>query len=319
MGFLGGLIGGVLGGFGLFKGGSGVSSAAKSLAADTGRTLAAIREDVKEIKQHLLREVWPRVNETLADVQALVRDTQTLVITGTFTVKILALLLVVCILYVLKKQITAVQWQRNTYWQSPAAYKPMGRSSRGSPGAAVLAMESVFLQFLFWICLLMAVVLGLHLVQEMFLIANVGQLWPANIPFIIIIPSVATVAVVLQHIADIIHGIASAILLLFYTLFGLPLSLSVGPVVTGSQYAKTSHLLLSVTLLTIPFLYLVMAVFPVMYLWEVFQLKLPLLWFEFALLVYLVFFATAIVVHILGEVVLRVLIRPLWDCWARTL
>ena len=235
MGFLGGLIGGVLGGFGLFKGGSGVSSAAKSLAADTGRTLAAIREDVKEIKQHLLREVWPRVNETLSDVQALVRETQTLVITGTFTVKILALLLIVCILYVLNKQITAVQWRRNTYWQSPAAHKPMGGSSRGSPGAAVLAMESVFLQFLLWICLLMAVVLGLHLVQEMFLIANVG---PANIPFIIVIPSVATVAVVLQHIADIIHGIASAILLFFYTLFGLPLSLSVGPVLLAHSMQK---------------------------------------------------------------------------------
>ena len=263
----------------------------------------------------MLKEVWPRVNETLTDVQALVRETQTFVITGTFAVKILALLLIVCILYILKKQITTIEWRRSTYWQSPA-YRAKGGGSGGSPGAAVLAMESVFLQFLFWVCLLMAVVLGLHLVQEMFVIANVRNLWPANIPFIIIIPSVATVAVVLQHIADIIHGIANIILLLVYILIGLPLSLSVGPVVHGSQYAKTSHLLLSVTLLTIPFLYLAIAVFPMLYLREVFQLGQMSL-FEFALLVYLVFFATAIVVNILGEVVLKVLIRPLWNCWAK--
>ena len=317
MGFLGGLVGGVLGGFGLFKAGSGVSRAAKSLAANTGQTLAAIRNDVGEIKEHLLREVWPRVNETLSDVQALVRETQTFVITGTFTVKILALLLLVCILYVLKKQLTALQWRRSTYWQSPA-YKRTGGGGGGSPGAAVLLMESAFLQFLFWICLLMAVVLGLHLVQEIFLIANVGNLWPANIPFIIIIiPSVATIAVVLQHITDIIRGIAGTIMLLVYTVIALPLSLSVGPVISSSQYARTSHLLLSVTLLTIPFLYCAIAVFPALYLWEMLHLQQPLSLLEFALLVYLVFFATAIGVHILGEVVLRVLIRPLWDCWAR--
>jgi len=300
-------------GGGLFKG---VNRAAKAIAADTGRTLDAVRKDVEEIKVHLMREVWPRVNETLSEVQELVRETQTFVITGTFTVKILALLVRVCIIYILKKQITALEWRRNTYWQSPA-YKQPGGGSGGHPRAAVLFIESAFIKFLFWICLLMALVLGIHLVQEIFQIANVSNFWPSNIPFIIVIPSVASIAVILQHIGDIVQGIASTILLLMYTLVALPLSLSVGPVITSFQYARTSHLLLSVTLLTIPFLYAGIAVFPVLYLWEVFQLKISL--FEFALLVYLVFFATAIVVHILGEVIRVVLIRPLWRCWGRNI
>ena len=105
-----GVIGGVLSGLGLFRGGSGVGRAAKSLAADTGKTLAALREDVREIKQHWLEKAWPRVNDTLTDVQALVIETQTFVSTGTFTVKVLALLLIVCVLYILKKQVTAVEW-----------------------------------------------------------------------------------------------------------------------------------------------------------------------------------------------------------------
>ena len=94
-----GVIGGVLSGLGLFRSGSGVGRAAKSLAADTGKTLAALREDVREIKQHWLEKAWPRVNDTLTDVQALVIETQTFVSTGTFTVKVLALLLIVCVLF----------------------------------------------------------------------------------------------------------------------------------------------------------------------------------------------------------------------------
>lgn len=54
MGLLGGLVGGLLGGLGIFKGCSGVGRAAKSLAADTGKTMAALREDVREIKEHLI-------------------------------------------------------------------------------------------------------------------------------------------------------------------------------------------------------------------------------------------------------------------------
>ena len=304
-----GAIGGILGGLGLFKGGSGVGRAAKSLAADTGRTMAALREDVREIKDHLLREAWPQVNRTLAEVQALVKETQTFVSTGTFTVKILALLLLVCVLYLLKKQITSIEWRRNTYWLSPA------RALGGSTGTLVLAVEEIFFKFVFWTCLLMAVVLVLHLVQQLFAIANVGNLWPKNVPFIIIIPSVAAFTVVLQHIGDFIHALASTLALLIYTLFGLPLSLSVSPALTGFQFARTSMLLLVAILTTIPFLYILVAVFPLLYLREVFQLKLSPL--ELALLVYIVFFATAIVVNILGEVVLRVLIKPLWGCWAR--
>ena len=77
-----------------------MGKAAKSLAADTGRTMAALREDVRQIKEHLIQEVWPRVNETLDDVQAVLKETQTFVTTGTFAVKILALLMIVCALYI---------------------------------------------------------------------------------------------------------------------------------------------------------------------------------------------------------------------------
>ena len=283
--------------------------AAESLAADTGRTMAAIREDVKEVKDRLLKEMWPRVNDTLADVQALVRETQTFVSTGTFTFKIVGLFFIVCILYLLKKQLTSMQWRKNAYWHRARA------GSRSSVGAVVLAMEGILLHFIFWTCLLMAVVLAIHLVQQVFLVAKVGRIWPSNVPFIVIIPSIATVAVILQYIGEIIHFIASAFVLMIYIVLGLPLNLSLGPAVNGKKYARTSSLLLLVVLTTYSFLYLAIAAFPLLYLWKVSQLKLSLL--EFALLVYLVFFATAIAISIVGEVVLKVFIRPLWAFWAR--
>ena len=139
----------------------------------------------------------------------------------------------------------------------------------------------------------MAVVFVIHLLQQVFLVADIQGLWPANIPLIIIIPSLATVAVVLQHIGDIMHAIVGMVLLLIYAVFGLALRLSVTPAHTGFQYARTSTLLFSVVLMTIPLLYFTVAVLPLLYLWEVLELDLPTP--EFALLVYLVFFATAIV------------------------
>ena len=308
-----GAVGALVGGFGLFKGGSGVRRAAKSLASDTGRTMAAIREDVREIKEHLIREVWPRVNDTLDDVQAVLKETQTFVTTGTFTVKVLALLLIVCALYIIRKQRISLEWHRNAYRN---AYRYSNARVGGNSVDIVRVLEGAFLQFLFWACLLMAVVLVLHLVREMFHVANVSNFWPTNIPFIIIIPSAATALVVLQHLTEIVHTIASAILLLFYGVFGLPVVLVANPVSKGSCYTQTSKLLTVVVIATTILLYIVTASFPVLYLWEVYQLKQPVL--EFVLLVYLVFFATAIAINIMGEVMLIVLIKPLWSFMAKS-
>ena len=118
IGLLSGIGMSTIGGLGLFQGGSGVG---KSLAADTGRTMAALREDVREIKEHLIREVWPRVNETLDDlyVQVVLKETQTFVMTGTFVMKVLALL-IVCALYVIRNDGISLQWHRNAYWHSQA-------------------------------------------------------------------------------------------------------------------------------------------------------------------------------------------------------
>ena len=306
MGFglaLGAIAGGVLGGLGIFKGGSGAGRAAKSMAASTAETMASLRNDVKEIKEHLIKEVWPRLNETLDDVQEVLRETQTFIVTGTFTVKVLALLFIVLAAYFIGKQRTALKWQKTAYSRSPTR---VGGSTADIAGA----LEGIFLQFLYWSCLLMAIVLVLHLIQEVFDVAHVSSIWPENIPFIMIIPSIATLGIILQYLADIISAIANALLLLLYCVFGLPCVLIHSPVSKGSCYVQSSNPLSAVLVLAIMVLYAVTASFPVVYLWEVFNLDKPV--FEFVLLSYLVFFATAIAVHLLGEVMLIVVIRPLW-------
>ena len=216
--------------------------------------------------------------------------------------KLLALLLIVLVLYFLKKQISTLQWQKIVKSRT----KALGSSAE----ELVMSLESVFLVFIFWTSLMMAIVLVIHLVHELFHIANVSRLWPANIPFIIIIPSVATIAVILQHMRDIILAITNAIILLVYLLFGLPLSMTIRPVSAGINYAQSSALLLLVVLITGPALYFVILFFPVCYLTKVYQLKFTLL--EFILVAYLVYYVTSILISIMTEVLLRVLIRPLW-------
>jgi prepilin signal peptidase PulO-like enzyme (type II secretory pathway) len=98
-------------------------------------------------------------------------------------------------------------------------------------------------------------------------------------------------------------------------MFGYPLALVVNPASKGSCYARTSTLLSAVVLITTMMLYVVVATFPLLYLWEVFQLNEPVV--EFVLLAYLVFFATAIVIHVMGEVMLWILIKPLWSYMAK--
>ena len=277
----------------MFKG---VNRAAESLAADTGRVMAEIREDVRQVKDRLLTEVLPNVQE-------LIKDTQTFVVTGTFTIKVLALLLIVLVLYVLKKQMTP---HKNTKSRSKA------RSVVSNAEDLVLSLESIFLTLIFWTCLLMAIVLAIHLVQEIFHIANVGSFWPANFPFIVVIPSLATVAVILQHMRAIILAISNAILLLVYLLFGLPLTMTFHPISAGISYAQSSALLFFVILITGPALYCVILILPVCYLKEVYKLNFSLV--EFILLAYLIFFVTSIVINIMTEVLLKILIRPLWSC-----
>lgn len=302
-------IGGLLGGLGIFKGGSGVGRAAKSLASDTGRAMDAMTKEVREIKEHLIKEAWPRVNDTLTDLQALFKETETFVKTGTFTVKVLAVLLLVCALYILRKQITSAQWHRQASWHRKTGYVV------GNSPDLVRSAEQALLQFLSWTCLLLTIVLVLHLGQEVFHIAHVSKLWPANVPFIIIIPSFATMAVILQYIKEISYGITSTILLLVHVIFGLPLLLVCSPLSTRSCYGQTSRLLSAVTLVTIALLYFTVSV-PLLFILEVFQLDKPLVWF--VLVAYLVFFATAIAISILNEVMLAVLIKPLWSYVAKS-
>ena len=302
-------IGGLIGGLGIFKGGSGVGRAAKSLASDTGRAMDAMTKEVREIKEHLIKDAWPRINDTLTDLQAVFRETETFVKTGTFTVKVLAVVLLVCALYILRKQITSAQWHRQASWHRKTGYVV------GSSADLVQSVEQALLQFLSWTCLLLCVVLVLHLVQEVFHIAQVNKIWPANVPFIIIIPSIATMAVILQYVKDISYAIASSILLLVHLIFGLPLFLVCSPLSTGSCYGRTSRLLSAVSFVTIALLYFTVSI-PVLYILEVFQLDKPLVWF--VLVAYLVFFATAIVINILNEVMLMILIKPLWSYVAKS-
>ena len=86
----------------------------------------------------------PQIATTLEEVQMLV-------VGGRFAVKVLAFLLNVCTMYV-------IRMQRSTEEESCANW--------------MWSIEDALLHFLFWTCLLIAVILVVHLVQDVFHISN---------------------------------------------------------------------------------------------------------------------------------------------------
>ena len=79
-----------------------------------------------------------------------------LVVGGRFAVKVLAFLLNVCTMYV-------IRMQRSTEEESCANW--------------MWAIEDALLHFLFWTCLLIAIILVVHLVQDVFHISNSSRVY----------------------------------------------------------------------------------------------------------------------------------------------
>ena len=284
-------VGALAGGFGVFRGASRAGEAAQTVAASTDRFLTSIAGDVKEVKTVLIREVWPAMNVTLMKFNGVLLDAQRFIETGTFATKALTLLIFLCTVLVCNYILTTSR---------------MPTRDRRSHS---VTFQDVAVQFVSWMCLLMAGVLVCHLITEIRQITS-----PGSIPFIFVIPSFSTLMVCLRYIKHIVRAFFKLLIVICYCIIGFPVDKFKSPAEKASCY-RSSFLLSILLFLAIILSYGFIVYFTTLIINDLFgkrQRPLP----EKIFLAYIGFYIAAIAIHFTMEIVM-IIIRGLWAFSAR--
>lgn len=277
-------------GIGVFRGASRAGKAAETVASSTDRFLASIAGDVKEVKTVLVTEVWPAMNVTLMRFNGVLLDAQRFIETGTFTTKALTLLILLCSVLVCKYITTTPRM-------------PTRNRKRRS-----VTFQEVAVQFVSWLCLLMAGVLVCHLITE------IGQITspPGSIPFFII-PSFSMLIVCLQYTKHILKAFLKLVILICYCTIGFPIDLFKSPAEKASRYSF-SIILSSLLFPAIILSYGLISFFATLILKGLFKRQRPLS--EKIFLAYIYFYIAALAIYFIMEIVM-IIIRGLWAFLAR--
>lgn len=278
-------------GIGVFRGASRAGKAAETVASSTDRFLASIAGDVKEAKTVLVTEVWPAMNVTLMRFNGVLLDAQRFIETGTFATKALTLLILLCSVLVCKYITTTPRM-------------PTRNRKRRS-----VTFQEVAVQFVSWLCLLMAGVLVCHLITEIRQITSP----PGSIPFIFIIPSFSMLMVCLQYTKHILKAFLKLVILICYCTIGFPIDQFKSPAEKASRYSFSiilSCLLFPAIILS----YGLISFFTTLILKGLFKRQRPLS--EKIFLAYIYFYIAALAIYFIMEIVM-IIIRGLWAFLAR--
>ncbi|XP_044184528.1 uncharacterized protein LOC114951759 [Acropora millepora] len=283
-------VGALAGGFGVFKGASRAGKAAQRVAANADRFLESMAGDVKEVKTLLIREVWPAMNVTLMKFNDVLLNAQRLIETGTFATKALTLLIFLCTVLVC------------SYILTPSRMPTRDRRRHS------VTLQEVAVQFVKWMCLLMAVVLVCHLITELRIITS-----PRSIPLIFVIPSFSTLIVCLGYIEHIVRAFFKLLILIWYCIIGFPMHQFKSPAEKASCY-RSSFLLSTLLFPAIILSYGLIAYFSTLIINDLFKRQRPLP--EKIFLAYISFYIAAIAINFIMEIVM-IIIRRLWAFSAR--
>lgn len=290
-----------LAGYGIFKGSTDAGKAAERAGRAverTGRgaevTLQTISQEIKQMRVFFTETAWPEVNKTLVHFRGTLDHANVFLDTSTFTVKVLALLLFLCVAYVTHKLMS----ERNSTsrWQL----------RRQSHISLIKTIENTVLQLIYCLCLVSSLVLLLQLVKE---VTNISHL--NSFPIVVLIPSLTTLAILYQHLK------AFLMLLRYipYLVIELPIAMSMDPVTKGSGYMRTVlplQLLMCIIYLTLYSFIPYAAYWILDYLW---QSEKSI--FKCILFAYGVFYAATIALSLIGAFIISQLIRPVWAFQAR--
>ena len=284
----------LLAGVGIYKGGQGAERAGRkvgNLADRTGEILNEIRGDVRDIKVFLkdkVEKVWPDIEHILNQTQSVLHRAEDFLVMGTLMVKVLTLVFALCAFYLTSQLLSKNRRRRNMF------------------------LEEFLLQIIHSLSLVSALILALLIVSDIFNVAL-----PDNIPFIVIIPSLATVFAMLQSVKVIICTILAMLHYLIYVTILLPLNMIIHPASQGSKYVSQSYTLLSASVFVFnAVLYCFITYVPVqIFVHEIIKRDTSIL--IKILFGYVTFYVTSVVTYILGQIILSYGIKPLWGWFAR--
>ena len=263
---------------------SGLNDAAETAAASTGKALASLQKDVAEMKTVLIQKVVPEVNKSLQSFQRVLSQAEGFIATADLATKALVMLIFLCAALVCQRILST---------------------------RTLAAAERIIVRFVNWMCLLMVIFLVLNLVEK-----TLDITWAKNGLIIAFIPSLTTLAICLQYLVQILKSILRTSILLFYCIFGLPITLFWNPVSKGYYYTRLSIVLSTFLFSTYVLLYSLVPYFALICIQEILvKYHKPL--FERVLASYIIFFAATFVIYIIWQILLRLYIRPMWAFSAR--
>ena len=272
-----------------------------NLADRAGDVLEGIKDDVRDIKDFFKEKVeraWPDIEHIFNQTQIVLDRVENFLVMGTFMEKVLTLVFALFAVLITMKLLSMNSLNNNR--------------RRNNALSIFYVLGHVILQTIHFLSLILALMLAILIIGDIFEFT-----WPNSIPFIIIIPSLATVCAVLRSIREIVNTIGMLIRYVLYLIIELPINLFCNPVSRGLNYTKSSYLLTTILLIFYAVLYFVVSFFPVqLFLREVNESKITSI-LTIALLGYVIFYLTSVVTYILGCLILRYCIRPIWGFYAR--
>ena len=287
--------GAALAGYGIFRGATDAGKAARRVGRGTEDTLDSIRKEVTQVRVFLTNTAWPEVNKTLVQFRGVLDRADVFLMTSTFTVKVLALFLALCAAYMTHKIISG----RN--------FVPQWMRRRGNNFTATV--ENTVLQIVYSLCLLIALVLVLQLLRDLFNIS-----WPHAIPLVVIVPSLATLVILYQHLVATVKFVLTLLRLIPYVIIKLPINMGLNPVTKGSGYMET----------ILPLQLCMCIIYLVLYSFVPYGAYLLLDYLtqseesvlKCLLIGYGVFCGATMMIGVLGALIIKLFIRPMWACLA---
>ena len=277
-----------LAGYGIFKGSKDAGRAANRVGRGAEQTLQTISREMTQMRVFLTETAWPEFNKTMTHFRQVLDSAEVLLVTSTFTVKVLALLLAVCAAFVIHK-LTSERY--NSSWRRRNNLTTL--------------IDVTVLQILYCLCMVLAIVLVVQLVKEL-----VHVSWLQSVPMVFIIPSVTTLVILYQHFVATLKAIVALLRFIPYVIVEVPINLGLDPVAKGSGYMRTI-LPLQLAMCTI-YLLLYSLVPYAAYLLMAYLLKSEESVIKSILMGYAVFYAASMAISVFGAIIISYLIRPIW-------
>ena len=285
--------GALLGGVGLFRGGSKVGNAAQSMAHQTDQTLKNLTAEVQHMREFVIKEAWPEINATLVKLHGTLHHVDNFLLTATDSLPIIVRAIAIPLLI----------------YAALLCFSLLSKISRRSA-------ERIVVIILYYMSLFLALFLMVNLIRDILAFER-----PHNVTvYIIIIPAVGVVIEAIRDLWYSIKHFPERFAELFAEIFiRWPICLFFSPILNGQKYNRYNFPILYLFIFSFYCIFwggmcFIMGYWLLAYLTELNRMYPP---WKMALICYGVFYAAAFLINLITLILISAMIRPSWAYCAR--